>query len=98
MLQQAVRDGYEQGYYAGRADRSDNWNFDYQNSDAYEFGGYGYNAGYVDYDSYNYYFREGFQRGYEDGYYGRNQYGRYSSGKAAILSNILGTILQFALN
>jgi hypothetical protein len=52
----------------------------------------------VDYDSYNYYFRQGFERGYQDGYYGRNQYGTYSSGKAAILSGILGTILNLVTN
>ena len=31
-------------------------------------------------NEYQYYFREGFRRGYEDGYHSRSQYGRYSNG------------------
>ena len=31
-------------------------------------------------DEYNHYFREGFERGYEDGYYGRHKYGQNSDG------------------
>jgi len=46
---------------------------------------YGYDGYYVDVTEYQYYFREGFRRGYEDGYYGRSQYGSYSGGKFAIL-------------
>ena len=52
---------------------------------------------YVSYDEYNYYFREGFRRGYEDGYYGRNQYGRYSNGKYSLLGNIIEAILNIAI-
>jgi len=52
----------------------------------------------VSYEDYNYYFRQGFQRGYEDGYYGRNQYGTYSNGKYSLLSGIVGTILNLALS
>jgi hypothetical protein len=48
----------------------------------------------VDLAEYQYYFREGFRRGYEDGYYGRYQYGSYSGGKYQILGNILGLILN----
>ena len=47
-------------------------------------------------DDYSYYFRQGFQRGYEDGYYGRYQYGNYSSGKYQILGAVLQTIFNFA--
>ena len=96
MLQQAVNNGYEQGYYAGRADRQDGWNFDPQNSFAYQDGAYGYDSWYVSYEDYNYYFREGFQRGYEDGYYGQNQYGTYRNGKYELLGEILQTIFSFA--
>ncbi len=97
MLQQALQNGYEQGFYAGQADRNDGWGFDYQNSFGYQDAAIGYDSYYVSYDEYNYYFREGFQRGYEDGYYGRNQYGRYSNGKAAILGAVIGTILNIAI-
>ena len=98
MLQQAVNNGYREGFYAGQADRRDGWEFDYQNSFGYQDAALGYNAYYVSYDEYNYYFREGFQRGYEDGFNGRYQYGQYNNGKYAILGSVLGSILQLALN
>ena len=44
---------------------------------------------------YNHYFRDGFQRGYDDGYYGRSQYGRSYNGTFEILANILAQILNF---
>ena len=43
---------------------------------AYKDANYGYDGRYIAQDEYNHYFREGFQRGYEDGYYGRQKYGR----------------------
>ncbi|HEX3102353.1 MAG TPA: hypothetical protein VHQ01_11195, partial [Pyrinomonadaceae bacterium] len=98
MLRDAVNNGYEQGFYAGQADRRDGWTFDFNNSYGYEDGAYGYDNYYVGLDDYQYYFREGFQRGYEDGYYGRNQYGTYSNGKYSILGGIIGTILDIAVN
>ena len=55
-----------------------------------------YDGFYVERDEYNYYFREGFQRGYEDGYYGQNQYGTYRNGKYELLGSILQTIFSFA--
>ena len=98
MLREAVNNGYQEGFYAGQADRRDNWRFDYENSYGYQDAALGYNSYYVSYDDYNYYFRQGFQRGYEDGYYGRNQYGTYSNGKYSLLSGIVGTILNLALS
>ena len=94
LLQRAVNDGYEEGFYAGQADRQDGWSFDYESSDAYQDGSYGYDGYYVDLGEYQYYFREGFRRGYEDGYYGRNQYGSYSDGRYGVLNNILNIILN----
>ena len=55
---------------------------------------YGYDGYYVDVNEYQYYFREGFRRGYEDGYYGRYQYGTYANGKYAILGDVLRVILD----
>jgi hypothetical protein len=43
---------------------------------------------------YQHYFREGFRRGYEDGYYSRSRYGRYSNGGYSILGTILEGILS----
>jgi len=95
MLRDALNSGYEQGFEAGLADRQDGWRFDYENAYAYQDGSFGYNSYYVGLDEYSYYFREGFQRGYEDGYYSRYQYGRYSNGRYSILGSVIGSILDF---
>lgn len=94
LLRDAINNGYEQGYLAGRADRQDGWQFNYQNSYAYEDANYGYGGYYVPRDEYNYYFRQGFRRGYEDGYYSRYRYGSYSSGKYTVLGALLGSIID----
>jgi hypothetical protein len=94
LLRDAINYGYEQGYLAGRADRQDGWQFNYQNSYAYEDANYGYDGYYVPRDEYNYYFRQGFRRGYEDGYYSRYRYGSYSSGKYTVLGALLGSIID----
>jgi hypothetical protein len=94
MLRQAVRNGYEEGVRAGQSDREDRWRFDFQNAFAYQDATYGYTGYYVDLSEYSYYFREGFRRGYEDGYYGRYQYGSYSNGVFSLLGNVLQGILD----
>ena len=76
QMEQAMQAGYNEGYRAGRADRKDRWRYDYRSAFAYQDANYGYDGRYVEQDEYNYYFREGFQRGYDDGYYRRNKYGR----------------------
>ncbi|MEO7042647.1 MAG: hypothetical protein ABI035_10340 [Gemmatimonadaceae bacterium] len=93
MLREAVNDGYKQGYLAGQADRSDRWKADYQDSPAYIDANYGYTGNYVPQGDYNYYFREGFQRGYGDAYNGRLQYGQDSGTNYSILSSVLTGIL-----
>ncbi|HLF83289.1 MAG TPA: hypothetical protein VI837_03855 [Blastocatellia bacterium] len=94
MLRQAVRYGYEQGVRAGQSDREDSWQFGYQDCYAYQDATFGYDGYYVNLDEYRYYFREGFRRGYEDGYYGRWQYGSYSGGVINLLGNVLLEILR----
>jgi len=95
LLRRAIDAGYDEGYRAGSADREDGWQFDSDNCDAYSDATYGYDGYYVDVAEYQYYFREGFRRGYEDGYYGRYQYGSYSNGRYAILGDVLRVILDF---
>jgi hypothetical protein len=95
LLRQGVTYGYEQGSRAGIADRQDRFASNYQGSFAYQDANYGYSGFYVDRDDYNNYFREGFRRGYEDGYGGRYQYGRYVNGRGTILGAVLATILNF---
>ena len=75
-LEQALQAGYNEGYRAGRADRQDRWRYDYRSAFAYQDANYGYDGRYIPQDEYNHYFREGFQRGYDDGYYDRQKFGR----------------------
>ncbi len=95
LLRQAVNYGYDQGYRTGQADRQDHSMSNYEVSFAYRDANYGYHGFYVDRDDYNNYFREGFRRGYEDGYGRRTQYGTYANGRATILSAVLGSVLHF---
>jgi hypothetical protein len=94
VLRQAVRYGYEQGLRVGEADRIDHWRFDYRASFVYRDANFGYPGRYVEHSDYNYYFRQGFRRGYEDGYYRRAQYGRYSGGHATVFTVVLSGILK----
>ena len=93
LLRQAVNNGYQEGYRAGRADHQDRWASNYQSSYAYQDANYGYNGYYVERDDYNYYFREGFQRGYQDGYNRQYQYGQHTNGTYSMLNGILGQVL-----
>ena len=92
-LRKASNNGYKAGYKAGRADRKDKWRFDYKQSFAFQDANYGYDGRYVRQDDYNYYFREGFQRGYEDGYYERRTYGTNVNGSDSLLGTVLNVIL-----
>lgn len=94
LLRQAVNYGYEEGFRAAQADRSDGWRSGYKDSYAYRDANYGYNGFYVKRDDYNHYFREGFSRGYGDGYDSRDQYGSYEDGKFSVLDTVLALILD----
>ena len=94
VLRDAINIGYQEGFMAGAADRQDHWRFDYRDSFAYQDADYGYRGFYVSRAEYNYYFRQGFRRGYEDGYYSRARYGTQVSGKYSIAGAILSTILN----
>lgn len=101
LLRQAVNEGYRQGFNSGRADYSGNRRGSWSNSNVYRTGTYGYQQG-VDRAQYQYYFRQGFQRGYQDGsnsqyqtgYNGDFQYGTYNNGTPSILSTILNQLLN----
>jgi hypothetical protein len=95
MLRQAVNHGYEEGFRAGKADRDDRWRGNYKDSYAYRDANYGYSGYYVNRSDYNHYFREGFQRGYEDGHNSRYRYGRFANGNYSMLDNILSQIVSF---
>ena len=96
LLQQAVNNGYRQGYNAGLRDRRYGWGDNYYyNDQMYRSGTYGYQT-YVNRDMYQYYFQQGFQRGYQDGYNNSYRYGYRTNSGLNILGNVLGTILQLA--
>jgi hypothetical protein len=65
-----------------------------QQARAYQDANYGYTGMYIDEPQYNHYFRQGFPRGYDDGYYGRYRYGRSDNGTYQILANLLTQILS----
>jgi hypothetical protein len=95
QLQLAVNSGYEQGVRAGQADHQDQWNQTrYQDSWGYQDATYGFNGNYVAMDEYQYYFRQGFQRGYQDGLGSRYQYGTNQGGQISLLRTVLTTILN----
>jgi hypothetical protein len=101
LLRRAVNAGYEQGFEAGRNDRSNRGRGDWSSSAVYRSGTSGYET-YVDREQYQYYFRQGFQRGYQDGsdrqyatdHEGDYQYGNRQGGSMNILNSILGSILN----
>ena len=93
LLEQAVTYGYDQGVHVGRADRLDRRVSSYRSTFAYQDANYGYAGQYVSQNDYNYFFREGFRRGYTDGYGSRSQYGSFNNGSGSILANVLSGIL-----
>lgn len=95
VLRRAVDYGYEEGLRTGEADHQDNWGNGYEDSFAYRDANYGYGGEYVDQGEYNYYFREGFRRGYEDGVNSRYRYGRQANGRYELIASVLAQILSF---
>ena len=95
MLRDAVRRGYQEGLRAGRADRHRRWDRGYRDSRMWIDASHGYSNNYVRRADYQHYFRQGFDRGYQDGYYGRQRYGRYDdrSDTAIIFTAVLAAIL-----
>jgi hypothetical protein len=93
VLRAAVNNGYQQGYRAGQADRQDHRRSSYRDSFGYQDANFGYRGNYVDQSDYNYYFREGFRRGYDDGFSSRSRYGSSSNGSQTILGGLLTSIL-----
>ena len=88
QLERALQAGYNEGFKTGRADREDRWRYDPRSAFPYRDANFGYDGRYVAQDEYNHYFRQGFERGYEDGYYGRNQYGRKNDGDGNIIEGV----------
>ncbi len=96
-LRQAVNQGYQDGYRAGLIDRRDGEPADFQRAFEFENGNFGYAGAYVPLSDYDYYVREGFQRGYDDAYWNRARYGTFFNGNASILSDIVAGILGLTM-
>lgn len=98
LLQNAVNQGYRQGYNAGVRDRRYGRNDDYYyNDNVYRSGSYGYQS-YVARDQYQYYFQQGFERGYQDGINSTYRYGYRTNNGLNVLGNVLSSILQIVDN
>jgi len=97
VLRQAVNQGYLEGYRAGQIDRRDRVPADFQRAFDFENGNFDYAGSYVPQSDYSYYFREGFQRGYDDAYWSRARYGTFVNGNASLLSDILTGILGLTM-
>ena len=93
-LRAAVSAGYRRGFGTGEADREDHWQSAPRSSYAYSNALYGFDGMYLDPVDYAYYFRQGFDRGYEDGFYRRARYGVYANGGIQIPSSLLDHILD----
>jgi hypothetical protein len=93
VLRQAVNYAYGEGFRTGQADREDRWRSNYQDSYAYQGANFGYDGFYVDQDDYNYYFRKGLRRGYEDGYNSRSEYRHHAGNTYVVLDTQLPAIL-----
>jgi hypothetical protein len=93
ILREAIRQGYQQGYTAGRDARSNHRRNNYRSLTVYREGTYGYSSG-VERGQYQYYFQQGFDRGWQDGYNSRFNYGRETNGAVAITDTILNGLLN----
>ncbi|GAB2506297.1 hypothetical protein GCM10027084_20990 [Pseudoxanthomonas sangjuensis] len=93
LMRQAVEYGYREGLYAGRADRADGWRYDVRGGYGYLDASYGYDGRYLGYDQYRYYFRQGYERGYADGYYAQDRYARRDGDDLAIAAAVVVAIL-----
>jgi len=100
-LRQAINEGYRQGFAAGRSDRNGIRRGGWSNNNVYRSGTFGYQS-VVAQSQYQYYFRQGFQRGYQDGsnsqyrddYNGEYQYGTNNGGTLNILATVLNQLLN----
>lgn len=95
LLRRAVNYGYQQGFQEGQNDRLRRSGYNYTDETSFRRGLYGYQS-YVARDQYEYYFQEGYRRGYEDGYYSTNRYGYRTGSSFNILGNVLNSILNIA--
>lgn len=98
LLQRAVNMGYQQGFQSGQMAAQRGRGFSPQRERMWRDGTYGYENVLIGQDDYRNYFRQGFTRGYEDGFYNTNRYGSYVDGRTSVLGSVLGAILGFTIH
>ena len=94
LLKQSLNSGYQQGYQAGKEDHKAKRGEAFSESLIYQNATTDYQSDVVDLNLYQYYFREGFQRGYADGYKNQKQYGKSTNGIRFISDTISQEILN----
>jgi hypothetical protein len=77
LRQTALNAGYNEGMKEGREDRQRGDRFDYRDESDYRSATKDYSSRLGDRSTYQSYFRQAFQNGYRDGYYGNTGYGGY---------------------
>lgn len=89
------------GYDVRGCDAYRDGSYGYDGYDGYSggnyYGGNYYGGGYgfrFDRGQYSVYFRQGFQRGYDEAYYGRYHYGSYRNGGVHVVVDLLDLILD----
>jgi hypothetical protein len=95
LLRQAISEGYRHGYAEGGLDRESSKKNGGTGSAVYKSGSSGYQS-YVDPGEYRYYFRQGFLRGYQDGYANRSDYGYQSNGRLEVMVSVVNKLLTVA--
>ena len=92
LLRHAITEGYRQGRAEGAIAYQLSERLDWTRSDVYKSGSYGYQD-LVDRGQYKYYFREGFELGYQDGYNRRSDYGFNDNGKLKVMVSVVNDLL-----
>ncbi|HWS56886.1 MAG TPA: hypothetical protein VN228_22300 [Pyrinomonadaceae bacterium] len=77
LRQTALNAGYNEGMKEGREDRSRNERFNFSDESDYRSATKDYSSRLGDRSTYQTYFRQAFQNGYRDGYYGNTGSGYY---------------------
>jgi hypothetical protein len=94
VAQYAVEQGYRDGLNTGASDGQRGQSYNPQRSHYYKEATDGYNSSYGDRTTYKQYYRDGFVRGYQEGYrqYGNGRYDRNypTSRGGSILDSIFG--------
>lgn len=97
LLRHAITEGYRQGHAEGTVANQAGERLDWTRSDVYKNGSYGYQD-LVDRGQYKYYFREGFELGFQDGYNRRSDYGFNDRGKLKVMVSVVNDLLTVVVD